>query len=65
MPVLDKTGLAGIYDINVDMKLELGVDMFTIWQRVLQDQLGLKLESRKAKVDVLVVDSAERIPTAN
>jgi uncharacterized protein (TIGR03435 family) len=64
-PVLDKTRLAGIYDISVDLKLELGVEMFTIWQRVLQDQLGLKLESRKANVDVLVVDRAERIPTAN
>ncbi|HXB75399.1 MAG TPA: TIGR03435 family protein [Candidatus Acidoferrales bacterium] len=65
VPVVDKTGLPGIFDISVDMKLELGVDMFVLWQRVLQEQLGLKLESRKAKVEVLVVDRAERIPTAN
>jgi uncharacterized protein (TIGR03435 family) len=31
----------------------------------LQEQLGLKLESRKAAVDVLVVDSVEKTPTEN
>jgi len=65
VPVLDKTGLPGIYDISVDLNLELGVDMFTLWQRVLQSQLGLKLESRKAKMEVLVVDRAERVPVGN
>jgi uncharacterized protein (TIGR03435 family) len=65
VPVLDKTGLAGLYDIPVDMRPEVGADMFTLWQRALQNQLGLKLESRKSKVDVLVVDRAEKIPAAN
>jgi uncharacterized protein (TIGR03435 family) len=63
--VLDKTGLAGIYDIRVDLKPEPGVENFTLWQRFLQDRLGLKLESRKAKVEVLVVDSGEKTPTSN
>ena len=31
----------------------------------LQEQLGLKLEPRKAKVDLIVVDSANRSPTEN
>jgi uncharacterized protein (TIGR03435 family) len=65
VPVLDKTGLEGTYDIKVDLTLEPGVDSFTLWQRFLQDRLGLKLESRKEKVEVLVVDGAERTPTSN
>jgi uncharacterized protein (TIGR03435 family) len=52
--VLDKTGLPGIFDFNVDMHPELGTDMFTSWQRALEDQLGLRIESRKDNVTVLV-----------
>ncbi len=65
VPVLDKTGLEGTYDITVDLKLEPGVESFTLWQRFLQDRLGFKLESRKTKMEILVVESAERIPTSN
>jgi uncharacterized protein (TIGR03435 family) len=31
----------------------------------LQETLGLKVESRKDNIDILVVDHAERTPTAN
>ena len=65
LPVLDKTGLAGIFDFSVDVHPELNTDMFTSWQRVLGDQLGLRIESRKGNVDVFVVDDAARIPTEN
>jgi uncharacterized protein (TIGR03435 family) len=65
IPVLDETGLPGIYDFSVDIRPELGTDMFPLWQRVLQEQLGLRLESRKGNVAVLIVDAAARIPTAN
>jgi uncharacterized protein (TIGR03435 family) len=65
IPVVDKTGLQGVFDFSVDMRPELGTDMFTAWQRALQDQLGLRIESRKENVDVLVVDEAARIPTEN
>ena len=65
IPVVDKTGMPGIFDFTVDMHPELGTDMFAAWQRALQDQLGLKIESRKGNVMVLVVDQAARIPTAN
>jgi|SRR5271157_2528831 len=65
VPVMDKTGLPGVYDFSVDMRPEPGADIFTLWQGVLQDQLGLKLESLKAPVEVLVIDHAERIPVAN
>jgi uncharacterized protein (TIGR03435 family) len=65
IPVVDKTGMPGIFDFSVDMRPELGTDMFAAWQRALQDQLGLKIESRKANLTVLVVDQAAKIPTAN
>jgi uncharacterized protein (TIGR03435 family) len=64
-PVLDKTGLPGIFDFSVDIHPELGTDGFASWQRALEDQLGLRIESRKGSVAVSVVDSAERIPTEN
>jgi uncharacterized protein (TIGR03435 family) len=63
--VLDKTGLQEIYDFNIDIRPEPGTDSFTVWQRALQDQLGLKLESRRGEVPVVVIDSASRIPTGN
>ncbi len=65
IPVLDKTGLQGIYDFSVDMRPELGTDIFTAWKRALEDQLGLKIESRMDPVAVVVVEDATKIPTAN
>ncbi len=65
IPVIDRTGLAGIYNFNVDLKPEPGADMFILWQRTLREHFGLRLESRKTKVDVLVIDHAERQPVAN
>jgi uncharacterized protein (TIGR03435 family) len=63
--VLDKTGLSGIYDFSADIRPELGTDMFTQWQRTLREQLGLRIISRKASVEVMVVDSAEKTPAQN
>lgn len=73
-PVLDRTGLTGRFDFSLNWTPDetqfggLGVrvpppsdtatapDLFT----AIQDQLGLKLESQKAPVDVLVVDHVEK-----
>jgi uncharacterized protein (TIGR03435 family) len=63
IPVIDKTGLEGTYDFTVDIHPELGTDAFTAWQRALPDQLGLQIESRKADVEIVVVDDALKIPT--
>lgn len=65
VPVFDKTGLPGIYDFDIDMKPEPGADPLALWQRVLQEQLGLKLESRRTPVEGIVVDGAERVPMEN
>jgi uncharacterized protein (TIGR03435 family) len=65
IPVLDKTGLHGVYDFSVNIHPELGTDAFTAWKRALEDQLGLKIESRKAGVAVIAVDDVAKIPTPN
>lgn len=65
IPVIDKTGLQGDYDFSVDIHPEIGTDSFAAWQRALNDQLGLKIESSKGEVEVIVVDDAAKIPTAN
>jgi len=64
-PVLDKTGLQGIYEFDVDLGPELGTDEFTTWKRALEGQLGLKIESRKGEVAVVVVDDAAKVPMGN
>lgn len=65
VPVLNQTGLTDIYDIKLDIRPEPGADMFLLWQRVLQEKLGLQLENRKAGVETLLVDRAEKTPSAN
>jgi uncharacterized protein (TIGR03435 family) len=62
---VDSTGLHGIYEIHLDLQNEIARDIFTSWQRFLRDHCGLKLETRKSQVPVLVVDRVERMPTPN
>jgi len=63
-PVVDHTGLGGAYDIRLlfteDASDASSTGIFT----AIQEQLGLKLESVKAPIDVLVIDHIER-PTIN
>jgi uncharacterized protein (TIGR03435 family) len=40
-------------------------DPLTAFKRILPKQLGLNLDRRKAPVDVLVIDHADKIPTPN
>jgi uncharacterized protein (TIGR03435 family) len=57
-PVIDKSGLDGFYDFK--LAWEPGESLTS----VLQEQLGLKLESQKVSIDLLVIDSAKK-PAAN
>lgn len=67
--VVDETGLAGDFEVKLvwtpdDRPVpddERGPSVFT----AVEEQLGLKLVSRKGPMEVLVVDSAEKTPTQN
>jgi uncharacterized protein (TIGR03435 family) len=73
VPVLDQTGLTGEYDFTLAFAPQLfrnGValpgdpDEADIFSAV-QEQLGLKLDSKKVPLDVLVIDRADKAPTEN
>jgi uncharacterized protein (TIGR03435 family) len=69
IPVLDMTSLAGFYDVTLDWAESTAAtaepQKFPELPIALQEQLGLKLESRKAPLEVVVVDHIERVPTEN
>ena len=58
--VIDMTGLEGPFDVRLEWDADdrEGPTLFT----AIQEQLGLKLESRKEPMDVLVIDHAEKTP---
>lgn len=71
-PVLDKTGLSGRYNYILSFTPlsaqaaesasdSAPPDLFT----AVQQQLGLKLESKKDPIEILVIDHAERVPAEN
>jgi uncharacterized protein (TIGR03435 family) len=67
-PVLDRSGLTGIYDFKLEWitagEANNGSPGPTMLNAV-EDQLGLKLERRREPVEVLVVDKLDRVPTEN
>lgn len=68
LPVLDQTGLTGTFDFDLTWSgpepahdtLPAAPDLFD----AVTEQLGLRLEAKKASVEILVIDGAER-PSAN
>jgi uncharacterized protein (TIGR03435 family) len=67
-PVIDRTGVSGEYDFDMDFApfhLENGIDSTApSLLAVLEQKLGLRLEGTKAALDGLVIDRAER-PSEN
>jgi uncharacterized protein (TIGR03435 family) len=71
-PVVDFTGLTGQFDLTLDWqpealpldKPDAVSDRPSIFS-ALPEQLGLKLESRRVSLDVLVVDATVKVPVEN
>jgi uncharacterized protein (TIGR03435 family) len=66
--VIDATGLEGYYQFAIEWAPGPAIpdanprpSLFT----ALQEQLGLRLEAGKGDVDVLVIDSVQKVPTGN
>jgi uncharacterized protein (TIGR03435 family) len=74
-PVVDRTGLTGTYDFSLDSvperdepstsdadaELDTGLPTFSV---ALNEQLGLKLQPTRARVQVLIIDHVEQ-PSPN
>ena len=71
--VSDSTGLAGYYDFSLVIsddpadakRIMRGNEAGDLIVATIQSQLGLRLESRKIPVPVLIVDRVEKIPLEN
>ncbi len=72
-PMIDQTGLRGTFDFILEFTPDQRAapapdsahdDSALAFQDALRDQLGIKLESKKAPLDVMIVDHIEH-PTAN
>lgn len=77
-PVIDRTGLTGNFDVTLEFQPDFQAAFTTDPARLepaadpnapsiftaVQEQLGLKLESARGSVDVLIVDRADK-PTEN
>jgi uncharacterized protein (TIGR03435 family) len=64
-PVIDKTGLAGVYEYSnsltlLDIDARDSADTIARVLSAIQDQLGLKAERAKALLELLVIERAEK-----
>jgi uncharacterized protein (TIGR03435 family) len=66
-PVLDMTNLSGQFDFKIDVSPYESdkADQQYAFIKAIQEQLGLKLDSRKSPIETLVIDHMEKVPTEN
>ena len=72
-PVLDMTGLRGYFEVNLEWTPDGyrikppgdGDPQGTSFFEVIEKQAGLKLEGRKAPVEMIVVDQVNKVPVPN
>jgi len=74
-PVVNETGLKGKWDFTVDATPYLTpevmanakspTDLIGLGITAMREQLGIKVESKRVAVQMIVVDRAERIPVEN
>jgi uncharacterized protein (TIGR03435 family) len=68
-PVVDKTGLAGKFDVTLNLTGYAPVDGANDREILVaisvQQQLGLKLEPKKAPVEMFIIDGAEKLSSQN
>lgn len=78
-PVVDQTGLTGLFNYSLDINAYVTEEILktsapgggpptdapTIVAQAMQAQLGLKLDSKKASIEVLNIDHVEKTPTGN
>ena len=69
--MIDKTGVSGLFDFVFDFHSGVSLpgeaadrSVVPSLETALRESLGLKLQSARGMVDVLVIDSVER-PTSN
>ncbi len=58
--VLDRTGIQGTFDLTLKWSPDVADTEGLSLVSAIREQLGLRLESTKAAVEVLVIDSAEK-----
>jgi uncharacterized protein (TIGR03435 family) len=58
-PVLDQTGLHGVYDTSMNLDLA-NQDFFAAVKAAMEEKLGLTLEPTRAPIEILFIDHAEK-----
>jgi uncharacterized protein (TIGR03435 family) len=76
-PVIDQTGLTGLYNYSLDINAFVTEETLksansgpppdapSIIAQAIRQQLGLRVDAKKAPVEMLIVDHIEKTPTDN